>query len=42
VEVTAAIVGAVAALVGALFAFARWKQKVNSPTSTPAMPTAAP
>ena len=42
VEVTAAIVGAVAALVGASFAFARWKQKVNSPTSTPAMPTAAP
>jgi len=41
VEVTAAIVGSIAALVGAAFAFARWKQKMNSPTSTPAIPTAA-
>jgi hypothetical protein len=39
-EVTTGIVGAVAALVGAAFAFARWKQNMNS-TSTPAMPTAA-
>jgi hypothetical protein len=42
VEITTGIVGAVAALVGAAFAFAKWKQKMNSPTSTPAMPTTVP
>ena len=36
-----AIVGyiAVATLVGAAVAFARWKRKINSPTPTPAVPT---
>jgi hypothetical protein len=41
VEVISAVVGAVAALVGA-FTFAKWKQRTNSPTSTPAMPTTVP
>jgi hypothetical protein len=39
-EVTASVVGSIAALVGAAFAFARWKQKMNS-SATPAIPAAA-
>jgi hypothetical protein len=33
-EVTATVVGTVAALIGAAFAFAKWKQKVNSAPAT--------
>jgi hypothetical protein len=38
-EVTSAVVGIVAALVGAAVGFARWKRKINSPPPTPAVPT---
>jgi hypothetical protein len=38
-EVTSAVVGIVATLVGAAVAFARWKRKNSSPTPTPAVPT---
>jgi hypothetical protein len=42
VENIASVVGVASALVGAAFAFAKWKQRTNSPTSTPAMPTPVP
>jgi hypothetical protein len=38
-EVTSAVVGIVATLVGAAVAFARWKRNNSSPTPTPAVPT---
>jgi hypothetical protein len=40
-EVTASVVGIASALVGAAFAFARWKRKMNS-TSTPTTAAASP